>query len=217
MLMKYTGQNKFIFIANTKCASTSIESSEIAKIADIKLVNHNIGKHMSIGKVHERFNFIFEQYKVQDFFKFGIIRNPLDWVVSWFNFRSRIQLRNPSNPDHKNYTGEMTFAQFWDSNKNQPFLKPQYRNFFAKDRNIKLDYIILQDQLCEHISIIKEMVKTDLLTIQNKNQSTIKRITSEDVEDKIKDEIKQKYRLDYDLINNLEEFNLKGLESFKKS
>ena len=207
MLIKYTGKNKFIFIANTKCASTSIESSEIADIADIKLIDHNIGKHLSIGKVCEKFDFIFEEYKAQDFFKFGVIRNPLDWVVSWFNFRSRTQLRDPSHPNHENYTGEMTFSEFWHLNKNKPFLRPQYQSFFAKDKNIHLDYIILQEKLLEHISVVKTVLALDSLTIQNKNKSSAKRIKSEDVKNDIKNEIEHKYRLDYELINNLEKFN----------
>jgi hypothetical protein len=48
MLIKYSGKNKFIFVANTKCASTSIVHSKIAKISDIKLTYTQIGRHMSI-------------------------------------------------------------------------------------------------------------------------------------------------------------------------
>ena len=212
MLIKYTGKNKFIFIANTKCASSSIEASRIAKIADIELTNTNIGKHLSIGKLYDKFDFIFEQFNFQDFFKFGIIINLLDWVVSWFNFRSRSQVTNPNHPKHKNYTGEMTFAEFWNLSKNQPFLKPEYHKFFNKSKNIQVDYLMLQEKMLEDISTVKEILKIDSFKIPNKNKSAVKRISSEDVEDDIKEEIRQKYHRDYDLIYNLEEFNLKGIE-----
>ena len=214
MLIKYTGKNKFIFIANTKCASTSIESSEIADVADIKLINSNIGKHMSIGKVCEKFDFIFKEYKTQGFFKFGIIRNPLDWVVSWFNFRSRTQLKEPSHPNHENYTGEMTFSEFWHSNKNKHFLKPQYQSFFAKGKNIQLDYIMLHEKLLDHIAVVETVLSLNSLTIQNKNKSSVKRIKSKDIKNDIRNEIKQKYDLDYELINNLEKFNSKRYDLF---
>src|SRR6476469_3594766 len=102
MLIKYSGKNKFIFVANTKCASTSIEHSKIAEISEIKLTYGlpRIGRHMSIDDISEKFNFLFEEYKLNEFFKFGVIRDPLDWVVSWFNFNSRPEARDPKYRFH---------------------------------------------------------------------------------------------------------------------
>ena len=214
MLIKYTGKNKFIFIANTKSASTSIENSDIAKIADIKLIDHKVGKHMSLGQVHAKFDFIFDQYKVHNFFKFGIIRDPLDWVVSWFNFRSRAALKDPSHPNHKNYTGNLTFAEFWHSNQDKPFLRPQYQTFFAPDRQIELDYIILQNNLPNQLPVVKKALSIDALEIKKRNKSTKIRLSTQDIGDDVKKEIERKYRTDYKLIDNLEEFNSKGISRF---
>lgn len=217
MLIKYTGKNKFIFIANTKSASTSIESSKIARIADVKLIDHRVGKHMPLGKVHAEFNFIFKEYKIQDFFKFGIIRDPLDWVVSWFNFRSRTALENPQHPNHKNYTGNMTFAEFWQSHKNKPFLRPQSQNFFAKDREIQLDYIILKNNLTDQLQVVEQALSIESIQIKKRNKSSVKRLVVQDVETAIKSEIEQKYHTDYQLINNLDEFNSRGISKFVRS
>ena len=87
---------------------------------------------MSIEEIYEIFEFIFKEYKIEDFFKFGIIRDPLHWVVSWFNFRAIPELSDPSHPNHKNYTGEMQFSDFWNLHKNHVFLNPQSGRFFQR-------------------------------------------------------------------------------------
>jgi gluconolactonase len=219
MLIKYSGKNKFIFVANTKCASTSIEHSKIAEISDIKLSygRARIGRHMSIDDIYEKFNFVFEEFKFNEFFKFGVIRDPLDWVVSWFNFTSRPELRDPKHRYHKNYTGEMTFTEFWHLKKNTGFLKlPQNNMFFSiKSESIRVDYLARQEKLLEDFSLIQDILGLDSLKIPKINESSVRRINPNDVEDSFKEEIREKYRSDYDLIEHLESFNSKGLEFFK--
>ena len=39
-------------------------------------------------------------------------REPIDWLSSWWRFRSREQLANPTNPRHRNYTGDVSFEEF---------------------------------------------------------------------------------------------------------
>ncbi|NES71262.1 MAG: hypothetical protein F6K24_41665, partial [Okeania sp. SIO2D1] len=82
MLIKYSGNNKFIFIANRKCASSSIEESAIAKIADIRIKRSPLGKHLSMKEIYDRFNWIFEhqEFSLDKFFKWGIIRDPVKRV-----------------------------------------------------------------------------------------------------------------------------------------
>lgn len=45
----------------------------------------------------------------------SVMREPLNWVGSWYRFRARGQLADPSHPKHGEYTGAMSFDQFvWD-------------------------------------------------------------------------------------------------------
>lgn len=41
-----------------------------------------------------------------------VFRDPIDWLSSWWRYRSREKLANPTDPKHRNYTGEVTFEQF---------------------------------------------------------------------------------------------------------
>ncbi|MEM9927426.1 MAG: sulfotransferase family 2 domain-containing protein [Cyanobacteria bacterium P01_D01_bin.50] len=216
MLIKYNGEHKFIFVANTKCASASIEKSKIAEVSDIKEVHLSRDKHLPIEDIYTKYSGVFENYKFEYFFKFGVIRNPLDWIVSWYNFRSRPELKDPNHPTHRNYTGEMTFADFWHSTKNNKFfVRGQSPMFFSPDNNsIKVNYLAKLETLIEDLSRIKGILGIDSLDIPKVNTSIV-RITSDNVEESIKKEITTKYSRDYELINNLESFNSEGLELFK--
>ena len=219
MLIKYSGKNKFIFVANTKCASTSIVHSKIAELSDINstYARPRIGRHMSLDDIYENFNFLFEEFKFNEFFKFGIIREPLDWVVSWFNFRSRPEISDPKHKKHQDYTGDLTFTEFWHLYKNMDFLKiPQKTIFFSmKSESIRVDYLARYEKLSENLSLIQGILGLDSLNIPKMNESSVRRINPNDVEDSLKEEIREKYKSDYDLIEHLESFNSRGLEFFK--
>jgi len=41
-----------------------------------------------------------------------VFREPIDWLASWWRYRSREKLANPTDPKHGNYTGEIPFEEF---------------------------------------------------------------------------------------------------------
>lgn len=215
MLIKYRGNKKFIFIANRKCASSSIEASQIGKIADLKITRTPIGKHMTIDEVYERFDWIFaeDEFNFHKFLKFGIIRDPLARVISWYNFRSRPELKN--NPNK--YTANLSFGEFWHFNKNSDFLEPQYKMFFSsKNDNVKVDYLCRQENLEEDLLKIKEILSLNSFKLPQSNTSQ-KRIGVKDIKEDLKNSIKQFYAHDYELINNLDAINSKALSLFSQS
>jgi hypothetical protein len=103
----------FVFLAATKCGSTSIETA-FTPHSQIILRNPPNIKHATYAGF-QRFlqpflasaGFPRESYEVVCAF-----REPIDWLSSWWRYRSRAQLANPANPRHRNYTGEMSFEQF---------------------------------------------------------------------------------------------------------
>ena len=102
----------FVFLAMTKAASTSIEES-FAPYADV-LLKGNPLKHTQYAGFQkflqpflESKGFPRESYEVVCAF-----REPIDWLFSWYRYRSREELADPSRPIHRNYTGNVTFEQF---------------------------------------------------------------------------------------------------------
>lgn len=88
MLLSFS--KHFLFIANTKAASTTIERM-LKRHADISINSTRLGKHMSYSQILKNFQFVFRKSgaDAEEYFRFGVIREPLEWVISWYNYRHR--------------------------------------------------------------------------------------------------------------------------------
>ncbi|MDQ3602868.1 MAG: hypothetical protein M3385_03290 [Actinomycetota bacterium] len=105
--------NGFVFLAATKSGSTSIETA-FTKHSQIVLHSPPSFKHTTYAGF-QRFlqpylasgGFPRESYEVV-----CTVREPIDWLSSWWRYRSRGSLADPADPRHHNYTGDISFEQF---------------------------------------------------------------------------------------------------------
>ena len=102
----------FVFLAAPKTASTSIEQAFRAH-ADVSMKN-NPFKHTRYAQFQrflqpwmEAKGFPRESYEVV-----CVVREPIDWLASWWRYRSREELADTSRRKHRNYTGHLSFDQF---------------------------------------------------------------------------------------------------------
>ncbi len=103
----------FVFLATTKSGSTSIETAFL-RHSQMILQKPPAIKHTTYAGF-QRFlqpflsskGFPRESYEVVCAF-----REPIDWLSSWWRYRSREKLANPTDPKHRNYTGDVSFEQF---------------------------------------------------------------------------------------------------------
>jgi len=211
MLLRYEGPRRFVFVSNTKSASTSVITSSLAAHAQIQLLS--TGKHMGLSEVCARFDFLFDETPLEDFLTFGIIRDPVEWVVSWFNFRSRPQLADPKHPLHANFTGDLTFAQFWDQLRDGSELRPQSTKFFA-DQDTPIDVLIRFDRLAEDLAVVAGALGLKRIQLGHRNRSTVRRFEVHRVEQAIRDEIRDVYESDYLLLEKIETTNNAGLKRY---
>jgi hypothetical protein len=98
----------FVFLATTKSGSTSIETAFMSH-SQMILRKPPAIKHTTYAGF-QRFlqpflnskGFPRESYEVV-----CVFREPIDWLSSWWRYRSREKL-----PKHRNYTGDVSFEQF---------------------------------------------------------------------------------------------------------
>lgn len=119
-------ERKFIFVANTKTASTSIEAA-LGPVSEVVLVGTPEQKHIPLHAAIESHPEIFAQpgQWPRFFFKFGVMRDPLDWIDSWFRYRKSNRVDSPLPP-------EMSFAEFWEQ-QDWNFLRADGRPYLQRD------------------------------------------------------------------------------------
>lgn len=135
--MQLSTQYGFAFLCMPKCASTSIEEA-ISSYCSINFSVHPALKHINAKNfrkyVLSYHNLLIPDKKIETF---CLIREPVDWVYSWYRFRTRDDLKNPAHPNHNNYTGNISFAQFINDlvdKKDVPYV-----NIGSQSQFIKLD------------------------------------------------------------------------------
>ena len=148
-------QYKFIYVGVPKTGTTSIESYIKTKY---KIIPHCHKKHTPI---------YFHDEKYFDCFKFGFVRNPWDWVISWY-FYATDEFERPVR-DHMSLKTWL----YKDNNCNEAWipetvrccyqpLVPQYKFLCDAQGDLVMDFVgrfeSLQhdfDRVCEKIGIPK--------------------------------------------------------------
>ncbi len=200
-------EKKFIFVANTKTASTSIEDA-LAPYAGISHGGDPRRKHISLHEGLNAYPQVFRQpgQEPRHFFKFGVMRDPLEWIGSWFRYRKSNRVESPLPAD-------MTFEEFWQQ-ADWNFIRAGGRRFLQRDMfcgpegGVLADMIIPYDQLgplfaqvCEALGIAAALPR--------ENVSRLK--TMDEISPDLKTRLREFYAPDYALIARLAGINQQGL------
>lgn len=197
MLLSLT--KKFLFIANLKTASTSIERV-LSSHCELRLTQSNHAKHQTFIEFAERFKWMLSLTNVEDLFVFGVIRDPVDFVLSLYNSHKREQFKE--NP--RLYTGDMDFARFitqWVP-RNADQLKNQYLRFVSAEGRLITNLLISYDKIDAGLEMVANKISVPELTKlprANASPSGMKRdeLTREQI-----DWIESRFRRDREFINN---------------
>ncbi|MCL7745479.1 sulfotransferase family 2 domain-containing protein [Guyparkeria hydrothermalis] len=192
-------EKKFIFIANLKTASTSIES-ELRPHGDIVVRRSELGKHLPYAQIQKRFKWLFDVIDEGEFFKFGVIRDPVDYALSLYKSHRHEKFKD--NP--RLYTGDMSFDDFMEvwvpNNKGQ--LQPQIDRFIDIDGNLSVDQLIVYSDLDKRFPEVMKKLGIPEITLPRMNVSPDFEV---EVTDYAKSRLKTLMERDYKAIANVKE------------
>ena len=97
--------HKFIFVAVPKTGSSSTEEALAPYQSNL---TNQFNRHATCLKLQR--DLPAEIW--QNYFKFAFVRDPYDRMLSWYFYRKRKQLEDPSYPRHYLYTGNISFDEF---------------------------------------------------------------------------------------------------------
>lgn len=184
-------KKRFIFIANSKTSSTSIEAA-LTPYAEINRSGSPQRKHINWINARREYDFLFKipAYKPEKFFKFGVVREPAEWVISWYNYRNE----KPSRPN--SLPSDMGFEQFWDSN--DWIKRSSQKSHFSNKNNIcKFNLIIPQEKINQVFPVVAKHLKCDKAVLPHKNKTLIKKIYRENIDTVLIDRINNYYMQDF--------------------
>lgn len=161
----------FAFLCMPKCASTSILTA-LKEHTNIALRGTPALKHIDFRTYTKT---VLPLHKLlhptTEIKTICMIRDPLEWINSWYRYRGREELKN-----HRNSTAEITYQEFIEEyisdGKRKPFadLRTQYNFLRQKDGGIGPDYVIPMHRLDILSRLLSERIGEDII-FGNKNVS----------------------------------------------
>ena len=113
--MQLSTDSGFAFLCAPKCASSSIEAA-IAPFCNINFSGPGGLKHIT-ARDYRAFILAYHNRVLANkpIEAFSIVREPTEWLFSWYRYRQRNDIKDPAHPFHHNYTGHLTFEEFVDA------------------------------------------------------------------------------------------------------
>lgn len=202
---------RFVFVANSKTASTSIEYL-LSQYSDIKYQVSPRRKHISLADALK------ERPDFSNYFKFGIMRDPLEWICSWYRYRTGNRVGSALPRD-------MTFPEFW-ARKDWNIVHPKTgRKRLQKDKFCNSNGVLISDIILnmENLSSDFERICVKLGVdgkLPHKNASKKTSRVEDLVPADLQAEIRAFYEDDYAIFDNLDQLNEAGfarLEDMSRS
>lgn len=112
--MLYLNRAGLVILSQPKTGTTALENA-LTPRSSISISRLPELKHMSYRGFMAYMAPMIEAYtgkKRSDYEVVSVMREPLDWLGSWYRYRTRDKLKTTDSRHAANYTGNMTFDQF---------------------------------------------------------------------------------------------------------
>ena len=191
-------QKNFIFIANLKSASTSIEEA-LSPWCEISIRQSEYGKHMSYQKMCSTFSGLFKTYNLKHFFKFCVIRDPVDYCQSLYTSHKHVKFSKRSHLSTANISFH-NFLNTWRKH-NRKQLLPQCRRFKGRFGHYALDFCIDYHNFEADFKYVSDKLQLNLNELPTLNMSPKQSKKDIIISPADMDLIRHLFREDYAFIN----------------
>lgn len=193
--MIISDSHNFLFVATTKTGSTSIEEHLNPYRAQYE-ITHLVGsynKHCPLDIIHETFPFI------ENHFKFSIVRNPFDWVVSWYFYRKSNSI--PGGKNNPNCTDGVEFKEWLTNPESTAYnekgigLSMSQLDIIQGNKKISMDFVGKYENIQQDFNTICDKIGIPRQQLPHSNKSKHKHYT-EYYDEETREIVAQKYAKD---------------------
>lgn len=195
-------ERRFIFIHIPKAGGTSVETFFVPNMKDRKKNVYGNSPLQVDNQAHLKFYHLQIQYprlNFDEYFKFSIVRNPWDKVVSSF-FHSKRKIRK----DLRKFLGfgmseDFTFNEFVEKiqnlEKKHPHYDEQWSFLIDKKEKFRMDYIARMENMQKDFDIICDKIGIPRQQLPHSNKAKRKHYT-EYYDDETRSIVAEKYAKD---------------------
>ena len=151
---------KCIFIHTPKCAGESIETAFLGKPLNISRYEGHFEKHWGIRETSKKYPAKFAAY-----FKFSVVRNPWDRVVSWVKYRDKRYNRIAGTFEDRLWTdlNDPRFVGFMQ--------RHSFHNMLYINGTISVDYIIRMERLQAGFDAVCDRIGMERTLLPHQNRT----------------------------------------------
>lgn len=153
-------EQKLAILATPKTGSTAIEAA-LDSLASISIQRPPVLKHTNVQRYHRFLGPYFEAASGDRFTVVALMREPRDWLGSWYRYRQRDDL-----PDQKKHTRNISFDEFVRGWCSDP--QPEYAavgsqaRFLAPQNGKRPDHIFRYEKIKDFIDFLEERLDFEI-------------------------------------------------------
>jgi hypothetical protein len=185
---------RLVLVSTPKCGSTSLEAA-LARHMPMHLSGAQSLKHATLGDFNRHLRPFLAEKGFEGFESVAAVREPIDWLMSWWRYRTRDGIRG-----HPHYTGDMTFEEFVRACLSPD--PPAYARFpnphparFLVDGDDTVDHLFRYEHLDRMVAWLSDRLGVEL-SLPKRNVSRTPRV---EVAPALVDELRSVFAEDYDL------------------
>jgi len=199
----------YLFIANKKVASTTIQNL-LYPYADVVYYRPRRGKHLSLAQARQQMD-AWGVKEPEACFSYGVVRDPVDWLESWYKFRQRQGLKRKGHPSRARSIppdcGLLDFAEEAVADCSVLFARVGNQADYFKNESgvIDIDYLARYDNIVSDLQplmALPGLAPLALLSHQRYNESPTRADVS-NIDRELRNRVNQKFAEDTELFSAL--------------
>lgn len=152
---------RLVLLAVPKTGTTALEQA-LLPFADAAILNPPQQKHCTVKRYRNQLQKFFEQRGQRELEIMAVVREPVDWLESWYRYRARDEIRGTANS-----TADISFDEFvaaWLKASPPEYAKVGRQSRFVseEDGTLGVDHLFRHDQLDHAIAFLEGRVNRKL-------------------------------------------------------
>lgn len=154
-------KQRLVYLATPKTGSTAIEAA-LEPLASVVIQRPPELKHTSAFRYWRYLAPYLQKAADEDFMVVAVMREPLDWLGSWYRYRQRSEEVKPQRS-----TAGMSFSDFVEGYLSDP--QPEFAQvgrqsrFLVPDKGPGVDRIFRYDDMDRLVSFLEERLDCEIL------------------------------------------------------